>query len=248
MLPQPPLWLILIAFICALGPLVFFHELGHYLVARWFKIPAETFSIGFGREIFGWTDQQGTRWRVAWLPLGGYVKFVGDMTPASNRPGGEASRSTCATELPVAAGLATVPGGARRTDGQFPAGDPDLRGFLRHGRRAPDANVVGEVQRGSAAERAGVRAGDRILPSRIAQSIVSRTSQRSSCFGLTKESPIGRARRPERSLDARRLARPSSKTGSGRDSASAASASSAASGRLSDAASWSSFPQPRSIR
>ena len=84
MLPQPPLWLILIAFICMLGPLVFFHELGHYLVARMFRIPAETFSIGFGRELFGWTDRQGTRWKVAWLPLGGYVKFVGDMTPASN--------------------------------------------------------------------------------------------------------------------------------------------------------------------
>ena len=84
MLPQPPVWLILIAFVCALGPLVFFHELGHYLVARLFKIPAEVFSIGFGRELFGWTDKQGTRWKVAWLPLGGYVKFVGDMTPASN--------------------------------------------------------------------------------------------------------------------------------------------------------------------
>jgi regulator of sigma E protease len=84
MLPQPPLWLVLVAFICALGPLVFFHELGHYLVARWFKIPAETFSIGFGREITGWTDRQGTRWKVGWLPLGGYVKFVGDMGPASN--------------------------------------------------------------------------------------------------------------------------------------------------------------------
>ena len=84
MLPQPPLWLVLIAFICMLGPLVFFHELGHYLVARLFKIPAEIFSIGFGRELFGWTDRQGTRWKVAWLPLGGYVKFVGDMSPASN--------------------------------------------------------------------------------------------------------------------------------------------------------------------
>ena len=84
MLPQPPLWLVLIAFICALGPLVFFHELGHYLVARLFKIPAEIFSIGFGRELVGWTDRQGTRWKIAWLPLGGYVKFVGDMSPASN--------------------------------------------------------------------------------------------------------------------------------------------------------------------
>jgi len=84
MLPQPPVWLILVAFVCALGPLVFFHELGHYLVARLFRIPAETFSIGFGREVLGWTDRQGTRWKVAWLPLGGYVKFVGDMGPASN--------------------------------------------------------------------------------------------------------------------------------------------------------------------
>jgi regulator of sigma E protease len=83
MLPQPPVWLILIAFVCALGPIVFFHELGHYLVARAFRIPAETFSIGFGHEIFGWTDKQGTRWKVGWLPLGGYVKFVGDMSPAS---------------------------------------------------------------------------------------------------------------------------------------------------------------------
>ena len=84
MLPQPPVWLIILAFICALGPLVFFHELGHYLVGRFFGIPAETFSIGFGQELFGWTDRQGTRWKVAWLPLGGYVKFVGDMSPAGN--------------------------------------------------------------------------------------------------------------------------------------------------------------------
>src|SRR5438067_13185498 len=84
MLPQAPLWLILLAFICMIGPVVFFHELGHYLVARLYGIPAETFSIGFGKELVGWTDRQGTRWKVAWLPLGGYVKFVGDMTPASN--------------------------------------------------------------------------------------------------------------------------------------------------------------------
>jgi regulator of sigma E protease len=84
MLPQPPFWLIILAFICALGPLVFFHELGHYLVGRLFGIPAETFSIGFGHELFGWTDRQGTRWKVAWIPLGGFVKFVGDMSPASN--------------------------------------------------------------------------------------------------------------------------------------------------------------------
>jgi len=84
MIPQAPLWLILLAFVGIIAVLVFFHELGHYLVARLFGIPAETFSIGFGHELIGWTDKQGTRWKVAWLPLGGYVKFVGDMTPASN--------------------------------------------------------------------------------------------------------------------------------------------------------------------
>ena len=87
-LPHPPIWMVLVAFVCALGPLVFFHELGHYLVARLFKVPAEVFSIGFGKELLGWTDKQGTRWKLSALPLGGYVKFVGDMGPASN-PGEE---------------------------------------------------------------------------------------------------------------------------------------------------------------
>ena len=83
MFAQPPLWFIAIAFLFAIGPLVFIHEMGHYLVARWFGVGAEQFSIGFGREIVGWTDKRGTRWKVGWLPLGGYVRFVGDMNPAS---------------------------------------------------------------------------------------------------------------------------------------------------------------------
>ena len=83
MLAQPPIWFIALAFILAIGPLVFIHELGHYLVARWCGIGAEIFSIGFGREIVGWTDRRGTRWKVGWLPLGGYVRFVGDMNAAS---------------------------------------------------------------------------------------------------------------------------------------------------------------------
>ena len=86
MLAQPPLWFIIIAFLCALGPLVIFHELGHYWVGRWFGVGAEKFSIGFGREVVGWTDKRGTRWKVGWLPLGGYVQFVGDMNPVS-QPG-----------------------------------------------------------------------------------------------------------------------------------------------------------------
>lgn len=72
-----------VAFLLIIGPLIFIHEMGHYLAGRWFGVKADTFSIGFGREIFGWTDKRDTRWKVGWLPLGGYVKFAGDMNPAS---------------------------------------------------------------------------------------------------------------------------------------------------------------------
>jgi regulator of sigma E protease len=71
------------AFLLVLTPVVFFHELGHFLVARWCGVKVKDFSIGFGREIFGFTDRHGTRWRFAWLPLGGYVKFLDDENAAS---------------------------------------------------------------------------------------------------------------------------------------------------------------------
>ena len=72
-----------LAFILALGPLIFLHEMGHYLAGRAFGVKADVFSIGFGREMFGWSDKRGTRWKVGWMPLGGYVKFAGDMNPGS---------------------------------------------------------------------------------------------------------------------------------------------------------------------
>ena len=75
-------WTILF-FIAAIGPLVFFHELGHYFAGRWCGVKADVFSIGFGREILGWSDKRGTRWKIGWLPLGGYVKFAGDMGASS---------------------------------------------------------------------------------------------------------------------------------------------------------------------
>ncbi|NVD44302.1 RIP metalloprotease RseP [Altererythrobacter sp. HHU K3-1] len=70
-------------FLAVLGPLVTLHELGHYLVGRMFGVKAEAFSIGFGKELTGWTDSRGTRWKISALPLGGYVQFKGDMDPAS---------------------------------------------------------------------------------------------------------------------------------------------------------------------
>jgi regulator of sigma E protease len=163
MLPQPPVWLIIIAFICALGPLVFFHELGHYLVARWFRIPAEAFSIGFGREITGWTDKQGTRWKVGWLPLGGYVKFVGDMGPASTpadlshlppeiRDRAFHSRPVWQRFLVVLAGPAANFLLAIIIFAAF---------FVALG--APRTNIVGAIEPNTAAAAGGLKPGDKIL-------------------------------------------------------------------------------------
>jgi regulator of sigma E protease len=72
-----------LGFVLMIGPLVFLHELGHYLAGRRFGVKAEEFAIGFGREVAGFTDKRGTRWKFGWLPLGGYVRFAGDMNPAS---------------------------------------------------------------------------------------------------------------------------------------------------------------------
>jgi len=83
MIESPGWAFMVLAFLVVIGPLVFVHELGHYLVARWCGVRADVFSIGFGRSILGWTDRRGTKWKVGWLPLGGYVKFAGDMNPAS---------------------------------------------------------------------------------------------------------------------------------------------------------------------
>jgi len=73
----------IVAFIVALSVIVTVHEYGHYIVGRWSGIHAEVFSVGFGPRLFSWVDKHGTRWQVAALPLGGYVKFLGDANAAS---------------------------------------------------------------------------------------------------------------------------------------------------------------------
>ena len=103
MLSQPPAWFMLIAFLGAIGPLIIFHELGHYWVARWFGVGAEAFSIGFGKEIAGWTDKRGTRWKVGLLPLGGYVKFIGDASRPSTTTARFAPPTTSAFTSPAVA-------------------------------------------------------------------------------------------------------------------------------------------------
>lgn len=78
-------WLLsyVVPFLAVLTVIVFVHEMGHYLVARWNGVAIDAFSIGFGRELVGWNDKRGTRWKISAIPLGGYVKFTGDMNAAS---------------------------------------------------------------------------------------------------------------------------------------------------------------------
>ncbi len=118
-----------LAFLFVLTVVIFVHELGHFLVARWCGVRVKTFSIGFGKEIFGFNDRYDTRWRLAWIPLGGYVKFLDDENGASVPSRDALQRmSACRTRGCVpdqAPGLACCHRG-RRPDRQFPAGDPGL--------------------------------------------------------------------------------------------------------------------------
>jgi regulator of sigma E protease len=163
MIPPAPLWLILLAFLGMISVLVFFHELGHYLVARLFGIPAETFSIGFGREILGWTDKQGTRWKVAWLPLGGYVKFIGDMTPASTPVDidsiPEHLREHAFQLRPVWQRFFVVLAGPLANFLLAILIFTAVFSFVS----APETNKIGRVEPKSAAAAAGLQPGDRIL-------------------------------------------------------------------------------------
>ena len=84
---------VVLPFLVVLSIVVFVHEYGHYIVGRWCGIKAEVFSIGFGKVLWKWTDRRGTRWQVAVLPLGGFVRFVGDMDPASAGRGNDENLS-----------------------------------------------------------------------------------------------------------------------------------------------------------
>lgn len=84
-------------FLFVLTIVVFFHELGHFLVGRWNKVKAEVFAVGFGPELFGFTDRYNTRWKFCAVPLGGYVKFAGDANPAS-QPDPEAVKNMTEAE------------------------------------------------------------------------------------------------------------------------------------------------------
>ncbi|MBV6659006.1 MAG: RIP metalloprotease RseP [Devosiaceae bacterium] len=154
---------ILVPFLFVLTVVVFFHELGHFLVARWCGVGVKAFSVGFGPELIGRTDSQGTRWKLSAIPLGGYVKFEGDENVAS-APDTEAlktmdtdARSRAFHLKPLWQRAAIVAAGPFAN---FLLAIVIFAGvFMVFGERVT-APRVDRVQEASAAELAGIEPGD----------------------------------------------------------------------------------------
>lgn len=155
-----------VPFLFVLTVVIFFHELGHFLVARWTGVKVQAFSIGFGPELIGFDDRHGTRWRLAAVPLGGYVRFAGDENAASV-PDRDALRTMTAQErresfffAPLPARVAIVAAG--------PIANFLLAivifaiAFMAWGRQTTDA-VVDRVMPESAAAAAGFQSGDLVV-------------------------------------------------------------------------------------
>jgi regulator of sigma E protease len=180
----------ILGFIAVIGPLVFVHEMGHYLAGRLFGAQADMFSIGMGRELFGWTDRRGTRWKVSALPLGGYVKFRGDMGPASEPdpawlalPPEEKAKTLQGKPvwqrfLIVAAGPIT----------NFAVAIGIFIVFFALMGVPQTPTVIGQVIPATAAAEAGLKAGDRVL--RVAGRSVTRFEDMAQMIALRPRMPI----------------------------------------------------------
>ncbi len=164
LLPQPGLIFTLATYAIMIAVLVVVHEGGHYLAGRWFGCRIDSFAIGFGREVFGWNDRHGTRWKLNALPLGGYVKFTGDMNEAS-QPDPEvlalppAERAQLFVFKPLWQRAIIVAAGPAIN---FLFAILILSGFYMALGAPVTPPVASQVQPGSVAAAAGIVPGDRI--------------------------------------------------------------------------------------
>ena len=146
-------------FFAVLTPVVFFHELGHLWAARRSGVRVEVFSVGFGREIFGYTDRHNTRWKFSLIPLGGYVKMFGDSDEAST-PSAETSHLKGSFHSASLGAKAFIV--AMGPIANFILGILIIAMVYIGVGKVVIPNEVGEVIQGSAAHEAGLEAGDRI--------------------------------------------------------------------------------------
>jgi regulator of sigma E protease len=151
------------SFVVVLSIVVFVHELGHFQVARWFKVKVDSFSIGFGPEVFARTSKAGIRWRLSALPLGGYVKFTGDKdeasTPDFSAPPADKSSGLLHAQ-PVGVRAAVVAAGPAANFVFAILIYSLLFGF---GGETIQKPLITAVQAGGAAAQAGMLAGDEIV-------------------------------------------------------------------------------------
>jgi len=154
-----------LVFLAVITAIVFVHEMGHFLVARACGVRVETFSIGFGPELFGRTSRTGTRWRVSLLPFGGYVRMFGDLDGPGDATDKLAAmtpeeRAVAFRGKKLAQRAAIVAAGPAAN---FIFGIVLLAAIYVAYGQPVITPVVGEVQAGSAAEAAGLKAGDKVL-------------------------------------------------------------------------------------
>jgi regulator of sigma E protease len=156
----------LVPFLFVLTIVVFFHELGHFLVARWCGIKVVTFSLGFGPELVGFNDRYGTRWKISAIPLGGYVKFFGDDNAASVPDQAAAAAMSESEKKDSFAGQAVAARAAVVAAGPIAnfilAIAIFAAIFMIVGKQTTSARVDA-VQPGSAAATAGFQPGDLVL-------------------------------------------------------------------------------------
>jgi regulator of sigma E protease len=156
----------IVPFLFVLAIVVFIHELGHFLVGRWCGVDVKVFSIGFGREIYGFNDKHGTRWRIALIPLGGYVKFSGDADASSAPDNAEVAQMTPQERA------RSFPAQSIGERAAIVAAGPIANFLLAIFIFAATVFLFGkqvliprvdQVRAGSAAERAGLQAGDLVV-------------------------------------------------------------------------------------
>lgn len=179
-------------FLVVISVLVFVHEWGHYIVARMCGVKIDTFSIGFGKELFGRTDKNGTRWKFSLIPLGGYVQMYGDLDPASARTDAAEvnamtndQRKVAFFSQPVGKRAAIVFAGPAIN---FLFAILILSGlYMVHGQPYTPA-IAAKIMEGSAAEQAGIQVDDKIIAVNGEQ--IEKFEQLAQIVGLNLDTPL----------------------------------------------------------